>query len=61
LGIYKKGSKFGLEQPTYRPPNRAVRQLVHGETGRAIVKVMIEGKIVVDSGKGSALLSSALA
>jgi 5-methylthioadenosine/S-adenosylhomocysteine deaminase len=56
IGLLRPGYRadivmIDLGQPNYRPLNSAVRQLVYGETGRAIEKVMIEGKIVVDSGK----------
>jgi len=56
IGLLRPGYRadivmIDLGQPNYRPLNSAVRQLVYGETGRAIVKVMVEGKIVVDSGK----------
>jgi 5-methylthioadenosine/S-adenosylhomocysteine deaminase len=56
IGLLRPGYRadmvtIDLGQPNYRPLNSAVRQLVYGETGRAIEKVMIEGKIVVDAGK----------
>jgi len=65
IGLLRQGYRadivmIDLEQPTYRPLNSAVRQLVYGETGRAIVKVMVEGKIVVDSGKIASPLSRGL-
>jgi 5-methylthioadenosine/S-adenosylhomocysteine deaminase len=39
-----------LDQPNYRPMNSAIRQLVYGETGRGITKVIVGGKTVVENG-----------
>ena len=55
VGLLRPGYRadiamIDLNQPNYRPLNSAVRQLVYGETGRGIVKVMVDGNVVVDSG-----------
>jgi cytosine/adenosine deaminase-related metal-dependent hydrolase len=65
IGLLRPGYRadivmIDLGQPNYRPLNSAVRQLVYGETGRAIEKVIVEGKIVVDSGKIISPLSRGL-
>jgi cytosine/adenosine deaminase-related metal-dependent hydrolase len=36
-----------LTDPSWRPLNSAVRQLVYGETGRAVLHVMVQGNLVV--------------
>ena len=36
-----------LTDPSWRPLNSAVRQLVYSETGRAVLHVMVQGKLVV--------------
>ncbi len=56
IGLLRPGYRADLvlidtSQPNYRPLNSALRQLVYGETGRSIAMVMVEGKIVVESGK----------
>jgi 5-methylthioadenosine/S-adenosylhomocysteine deaminase len=39
-----------LADPSWRPLNSAVQQLVYGETGRAVDRVMISGRSVVQGG-----------
>jgi 5-methylthioadenosine/S-adenosylhomocysteine deaminase len=39
-----------LADPSWRPLNSAVRQLVYGETGRAVRHVMVGGRMVVRDG-----------
>jgi len=51
IGRIKKGYKadlllFDLADPVWKPLNSAVRQLVYGESGRALRMVMVDGKIV---------------
>jgi 5-methylthioadenosine/S-adenosylhomocysteine deaminase len=45
---------FDLADPVWKPFNSAVRQLVYGETGRALRTVMVSGDVVV---QGSHLLT----
>jgi 5-methylthioadenosine/S-adenosylhomocysteine deaminase len=40
-----------LTDPSWRPLNSAVRQLVYGETGRAVRHVMVRGNFVVRDGR----------
>jgi 5-methylthioadenosine/S-adenosylhomocysteine deaminase len=40
-----------LADPSWRPLNSAVRQLVYGETGRAVRHVMVQGSLVVRDGR----------
>jgi 5-methylthioadenosine/S-adenosylhomocysteine deaminase len=40
-----------LTDPSWRPLNSAVRQLVYGETGRAVLHVMVQGNLVVSDGR----------
>jgi 5-methylthioadenosine/S-adenosylhomocysteine deaminase len=40
-----------LTDPSWRPLNSAVRQLVYGETGRAVRHVMVQGRFVVRDGR----------
>ncbi|MEA2866025.1 MAG: 5-methylthioadenosine/S-adenosylhomocysteine deaminase [Bradyrhizobium sp.] len=40
-----------LSDPSWRPLNSAVRQLVYGETGRALRHVMVQGKLLVTNGR----------
>jgi 5-methylthioadenosine/S-adenosylhomocysteine deaminase len=40
-----------LTDPCWRPLNSAVRQLVYGETGRAVRHVMVQGSLVVRDGR----------
>src|ERR1700722_7029088 len=40
-----------LTDPSWRPLNSAVRQLVYGETGRAGRHVMVHGRLVVRDGR----------
>jgi hypothetical protein len=40
-----------LSDPSWRPLNSAVRQLVYGETGRAVRHVMVQGSLVVSDGR----------
>lgn len=40
-----------LSDPSWRPLNSAVRQLVYGETGRAVRHVMVQGNLVVSDGR----------
>jgi 5-methylthioadenosine/S-adenosylhomocysteine deaminase len=40
-----------LTDPSWRPLNSAVRQLVYGETGRAVRHVMVQGNLVVSDGR----------
>ena len=56
IGLLRPGYQadiviIDLQQPNYRPLNSALRQLVYGETGRSISKVIVGGKVVVDSGR----------
>ena len=51
IGRIKEGYKadlllFDLADPVWKPLNSAVRQLVYGESGRALRMVMVDGKIV---------------
>jgi cytosine/adenosine deaminase-related metal-dependent hydrolase len=41
---------FDLADPVWKPFNSAVRQLVYGETGRALRTVMVDGEVVVRGG-----------
>jgi guanine deaminase len=40
-----------LAQPVYVPLRDALRQLVHGENGAAVDRVLVGGRLVVDSGR----------
>ena len=40
-----------LSDPSWRPLNSAVRQLVYSETGRALRHVMVQGNLVVSDGR----------
>jgi cytosine/adenosine deaminase-related metal-dependent hydrolase len=40
-----------LSDPSWRPLNSAVRQLVYGETGRAVRHVMVQGTLAVSDGR----------
>jgi 5-methylthioadenosine/S-adenosylhomocysteine deaminase len=40
-----------LTDPSWRPLNSAVRQLVYGETGRAVRHVLVQGNLVVSDGR----------
>ena len=52
IGRIKEGYKadlllFDLADPVWKPLNSAVRQLVYGESGRALRMVMVDGKIIL--------------
>lgn len=56
IGLVRPGYHADLvmidtSQPNYRPLNSALRQMVYGETGRSIAKVMVNGSVVVESGQ----------
>jgi 5-methylthioadenosine/S-adenosylhomocysteine deaminase len=56
IGRVKEGYKadlllFDLADPVWKPLNSAVRQLVYGESGRALRMVMVDGKIVFTGGR----------
>jgi guanine deaminase len=40
-----------LAQPAYVPLRDAVRQLVHGENGSAVDRVLVGGRLVVEQGR----------
>ena len=40
-----------LAQPVYVPLRDALRQLVHGETGAAVDRVLVAGRVVVEQGR----------
>jgi 5-methylthioadenosine/S-adenosylhomocysteine deaminase len=44
---------FDCEDPAFRPLNSVARQLVFAETGRAIRKVWVDGRLVVDKGRAT--------
>ena len=56
LGLLRPGYRadlvmIDLDDASYRPLNSAVRQLVYSESGKGVHTVMVDGRIVVASGK----------
>jgi 5-methylthioadenosine/S-adenosylhomocysteine deaminase len=56
VGRIKEGYRadlllFDLADPAWKPFNSAVRQLVYGETGRALRTVMVDGEVVVQGNR----------
>jgi 5-methylthioadenosine/S-adenosylhomocysteine deaminase len=49
-----------LSQPVYVPLRDALRQLVHGENGAAVDRVLVGGRLVVDGGRVTTVNEAAL-
>jgi len=49
-----------LAQPNYVPLRDALRQLVHGESGAAVDRVLVGGRLVVDGGRVTTVDEAAL-
>ena len=60
-GMWADLCLYDLDRPTLLPLNSAARQMVYAETGGALDTVLVDGRVVVEHGRLTAIDAGALA